>query len=162
MIQWEIIKRLLPVVGGLLLIAGVFYAGWYLRGDHEEAKLYDQAIDYAKEIKARQDVADGISTQLETAKHGSEATASRLRKELSDVRGQLSTCAAGQLELTDRFLRLYNSALQASNSSASQPVGGPGGTGGTDAESVVANATENGAKWRRCRDQLKALIEVVK
>lgn len=161
MIQWEIIKRFLPLIGAALFIAGAF-GGWKLRGDHEEAKLYDQAIAYANELKARQEVADGVSAHLEETKRGTEATAARLRKDLNDARGQLSTCAAGQLVLTDRFMQLYNGSLQAGNSGAGQSTGGTRGTGTTDAEGVVANATENGLKWRRCRDQLRALIEVVK
>lgn len=153
---------LLQIALSAALLLGGFSAGWQTRGNHEKAIQYDQAVSYATEIKARQAEVDHSAQDFESARSRTEEAARKINGDLKNAKLELGHCVDGQQRLTAEFVRLYNAALQSAGDDPSQPVGARAGAGETDPEELAANSIENGARWKRCRAQLNALIEAVR
>lgn len=90
----------------------------------------------------------------------SQEKATELRRTLNESRKKLSTCADGSARLTADFVRLRDAAMQADSKNSGQSSSQADGPGIDPAELVEIDI-ENGRRWKACRVQLNALIDIL-
>lgn len=149
------------LLAGVLLILASFGTGvkvgvkWN-EGEHLAAMAEQQKLTDAETERANQ-VAMIYGESLLT----SQDTASKLRKELNDVRGKLTVCdGAGGVRFTPEFVGLRDAAMQADGKNTAKLAYSPAGASVT-ADELVENDIENGRRWKACRTQLNALIDIL-
>ena len=148
------------LVGFLLALVSVGGIGYKVGSDSVKADLYAQAQAAEVEQKRLQKAANTYALEYEKTRQEADNTAANLRKQLNEKRNQLASCDGKFALLNAEFVRLRNAALQARASNPAEPAGAATGT--VTPEDVIDNDIENGRRWKVCRDQLNALIEVVK
>ena len=153
-----------PLVALLLALGSAGGFGFKLGADSVKAQLYTQAEAAEVEQKRLQKVAQTYAMEYEKTRQEADNTAANLRKQLNEKRNQLAHCDGRYMRLNADYVRLYNAALQAKPRDSAESAGAA--TGAADAgvtpEQTLEVAIENGKRWKSCRDQLNALIEVVK
>ena len=155
------IKALNPwlLLGALLAILASFIGGMsagkklertsWLEREQELQKLADQETERANQIALI------YGTSLST----SQDTAFNLRRKLNEQRDQLASCLpSGGVRLSGSFVSLFNDALQAD---AGNPVAPAGEATGADPAELADAHIENGRRWKACRLQLNALIDIL-
>lgn len=149
------------LLGALLAILASFGAGMNVgtrmaEANHSEALVEQQKLTDQETARANQ-IALIYGESLNT----SQDVAVKLRKELNNARGKLTSCSPGNVvRFTGDFVRLHNDALQAGPADTSKPVDSPTGAGVT-ADELIDTGIENGRRWKGCRDQLNALIDIL-
>lgn len=141
---------LVSFTGGVSVGKDLERADW-LERDRQQQELVDQETARAGEI------AKAYGTALNEAND----KAVILRRRLNEQRDKLAACdGAGGVRFTGAFVRLHDDALQSRGGDSSESVGETAGAGVT-AERVVDVGIENGRRWKACRDQLNALIDIL-
>jgi hypothetical protein len=147
------------LLGGLLVILASFFGGVATGKDLERTEWLEREVEYQKQVDAETKRANEVAMIYGKSLLASQDTASRLRRELNNVRNELSTCLpGGGVRFTDAFVGLFNDALQ-TNAADSGKFVGP--TAGADDFTVLETHIENGRRWKSCRSQLNALIDVL-
>lgn len=149
------------IVAFLLALATAGGSGFKLGMDHVRAQELAQLQEAQKAADEKQEVINGYAKSYEVLKQNSDEAAANLRRQLNEQRGQLSACSGNFALLNARYVRLHNAALQAASANSDQPANASTGAGFVTADDVIDNAIENGKRWKQCRTQLNALIEVV-
>lgn len=148
------------IVALLLALGSAGGFGFKLGSDSVKAQLYAQQKAMEAERDQLQKAANTYAMQYEQTRQDAETTAHNLRRQLNEKRNQLASCDGRIALLNGEFIRLRNAALQAKPSDSTEPAGAAPGT--VTPEELIELEIENGKRWKQCRDQLTALIEVVK
>ena len=152
------------ILASLIALGSATGFGFKLGADSVKAELYAQAQAAEAEQKRLQKAAQTYAMEYEKTRQEADNTAANLRKQLNEKRNQLAHCDGRYMRLSADFVRLHNAALQAKPSHSAESSGAATGTAdaGVSPEQTLDVAIENGKRWKSCRDQLTALIEVVK
>jgi hypothetical protein len=148
------------LVGLLIALTAATGTGYKLGSDSVKAQLYAQQEAAEADRKQLQKAANTYAFQYEQTRQDAETTAHNLRRELNAKRNQLASCDGRFALLNAEFIRLRNAALQAKGGDTAEPA--DAATGTVTPEELIEFEIENGKRWKQCRDQLTALIEVVK
>jgi hypothetical protein len=148
------------ILCGVLALVGATGIGYKAGSDSVKAQLYLQQEAAEAEKKQLQKAANTYAMQYEQTRQDAETTAHNLRRELNAKRNQLASCDGRFALLNAEFVRLRNAALQAKGGDSPEPADAAAGT--VTPEELIEFEIENGKRWKQCRDQLTALIEVVK
>ena len=147
------------LVGALLVTAASYFMGLSDGIDQEQGK---QAIAQARLqslIDAQNERAQVIATTYAESIQTSSDTALKLRRELDGTKKNLVTCDAGRAWLSAEFVRLHDAALQAVPNDTGKSTGEAAGA--VAPEVLLDTEIENGKRWRNCRDQLNAIIDIL-
>ena len=147
------------LIGAASLILASFFGGLNAGKTMERATWLEreQELQIAKDAETAR--ANQVAKLYGAALLTSQDTASSLRRKLNDQREQLASCIpGGGVRFTPAFTGLYNDALQ---TNARHPGESAGAAPGTDAFAVLDTHIENGNRWKACRLQLNALIDIL-
>lgn len=148
------------LAGALLAILVSFTGGVAAGKSMERTTWLEEEREYAQLIQEESTRANQVAEIYGMSLASSQDTVFHLRRKLNEQKEQLASCVpGGGMRLTPVFVGLYDEALQASPTDTSKPA--DSSTGASAAE-VLDIQIENGRRWKQCRDQLNALIEVVK
>ena len=125
----------------------------------ERADWTDRALKLKKEAEAETERANEIATIYGLSLSKSQDLAYQLRRKTNEQRDKLASCdVRGAVHLNPGFVRLYNDALQTGPTDPNQLVSEAGGASASDVAEVHI---ENGRRWKDCRLQLNAIIDVM-
>ena len=152
-------RRATWLVVCLVLVVAAFGSGIKVGSDLEYAKQAREMERYREALQEQTKKANNVAMDFEKSLLASQDTASKLRKELSNAKAKFVTCSkADGVRFTGDYIRLHNDALQ---TSAADPGESDGASAGASIASVLDTQIENGRRWKSCRDQLNALIDVL-
>jgi hypothetical protein len=179
------------VIGASILSSLVcFGAGWTARGWLADAAVSKVELSYAKDALVRSDVGTKAIAKADTENRQVvvryvtrtryiAAEAAQTKEDIRYAESQADAAGQPRIDLSARWVRLYNDSLtpgRGADSPAGGIAGAPGGTraageaqaGGIDADQapsgldqwdVLSVHAENGRRWAECRAQLNALID---
>jgi hypothetical protein len=125
----------------------------------ERTAWLEREAAYQQQVQAETDRANEVAQAYGLALNQSNDKAAQLRRKIHEQRDQLASCtSAGGVRLTPDFVGLYDAALQTNPANPGEPAGE---TGGADPVELLAVQVENGQRWKSCRDQLNALIDIL-
>ena len=159
---------MIPVVNPWMLLGAVSIA-LALFGSGVKVGADLAAAKYLKARQALQDKADQEEKRANqvAAIYGqslltSQDTAFELRRRLNETKSNLARCnqADGGVRFTGAFVGLRNDALQSGAGNSIKPTDPPTGAGIT-ADQLIEQDIENGRRWKACRLQLNALIDIL-
>lgn len=152
------------ILAGLLALAGAGTFGYSMGVDSVQADLYEAQQARDADAAEHQTQINAVATAYGKAYLDADDAAHTLRREVNENRNQLADCSGRFALLNSQFVRLRNDALQLRTKARdpAEPADPTAGTGSVTPEEVLENDIENGRRWKHCRDQLNALIEVVK
>lgn len=149
------------LLGALLAALALFGSGISVGKDLERAEWLDREQQNQAMVDAETARANQIAMTYGAALNTANDTAATLRRKLNEQRDQLATCLpGGGVRFTGAFVRLHDDALQSGGGNPDQPAGSPAGTG-VAADRILDTQIENGRRWKACRDQLNALIDIL-
>jgi hypothetical protein len=147
------------ILGAVSAVLASFGIGAKVGSDMTETKWLKKEAEYQAQVDAESKRANEVAMIYGKSLQTSQDTASRLRRELNNVRNELSTCMpGGGVRFTGDFVRLFNHGLQTSAADTGQSAGE---TAGADDVTVLETHIENGKRWKQCRDQLNSLIDIL-
>lgn len=156
---------ILPTINPWLLIAAVsailasFIGGLSAGKSLERAYWLEREANYQQQVQKETERVNEVATIYGLSLNQSNDKAANLRRQLNEQREQLASCLpGGGVRFTGDFVRLYNDALQADAANSSEPAGA---TSGADSAAILDTHIENGKRWKNCRDQLNALIDIL-
>lgn len=149
------------LLGALSVILVSFTGGVSVGKDLERAEWLERDNQLQQEVKAETERGNKIALIYGTSLSTSQDTAFQLRRKLNEQRDNLAACLPdGGVRFTSAFVRLHDSALQTNAGNSVTPAGEADGAGVT-AERVADVGIENGQRWKACRLQLNALIDIL-
>lgn len=148
------------LVAALSTAIALFGGGVKVGIEMEKASQLEAIQDAQEEAKRLREAAAIYAIHYEESRQTSLDTASQLRIQTNEYRGKLASCDGRFALLNSDYVRLRNESMQSSVPGGRQPA--DASTGTFTPEEVLENDIENGRRWRQCRDQLNALIAVVK
>lgn len=149
------------LLGALLAALALFGSGISVGKDLERAEWLERDRQHQEAMAAETKRADQIAMAYGTALNEANDKASTLRRKLDEQRDQLAACLpGGGVRFTGAFVRLHDEALQSGGGDSAQPAG-PAAGAGVAADRVLDTQIENGRRWKACRDQLNALIDIL-
>lgn len=156
---------ILPTINPWLLIAAAsailasFIGGMSTGKKLERSEWLEREAKYQQQVQAETDRANEVATIYGLSLHQSNDKAANLRRQLNEQREQLASCLpGGGVRFTPAFIRLHDDALQADAANSSEPAGA---ASGADAAAILDTHIENGRRWKDCRNQLNALIDIL-
>lgn len=152
------------ILVALTVLAGAGTFGYRLGADSIKADLYVVQQERDAAAAEHQTQINAVAATYGQAYLAADDKAHQLRSQLDAHRNNLADCSGRFALLNSQFVRLRNEALQlrTQTSGPAEPPDPAAGTGSVSPEEVLANDIENGRRWKHCRDQLNALIEVVR
>ena len=149
------------LLGGVLVILASFGTGVKTGIDWNEGKHLAAMAEQQKLIDKETERANQVATIYGESLLTSQDTASKLRRDLNNVRGKLTVCdSAGGVRFTPEFVGLRDAAMQTDAGHSGKSADPAAGAGAT-ADELLENDIENGRRWKACRSQLNALIDVL-
>ena len=149
------------LLGALLAALALFGSGISVGKDLERAEWLEREQQNQAMVDAETARANQIAMTYGAALNTANDKASTLRRKLDEQRDQLATCLpGGGVRFTGAFVRMHDDALQSGGRNPDQPAGSPAGTG-VAADRILDTQIENGRRWKACRDQLNALIDIL-
>lgn len=149
------------LLGALLVILASFGTGAKVGANWNEGKHLAAMAEQQKLTDAETARANKVAMIYGESLLISQDTASKLRRDLNNARGKLATCTPdGGVRFTPAFVGLRNDALQADAGDPGKPADPAAGTGVT-ADDLAEQDIENGRRWKACRSQLNALIDIL-
>ena len=156
---------ILPTINPWLLIAAAstilvsFFGGMSTGKKLERSEWLEREAKCQQQVQAETDRANEVATIYGLSLNQSNDKAANLRRQSNEQREQLASCLpGGGVRFTGNFVRLYDSALQSNAANTGKPVGE---ATGADAAAVLDTHIENGRRWKDCRNQLNALIDIL-
>lgn len=156
---------ILPTINPWLLIAAAstilvsFFGGMSTGKKLERSEWLEREAKYQQQVQSETDRANEVATIYGLSLNQSNDKAANLRRQLNEQREQLASCLpGGGVRFTGDFVRLYDGALQSNAADTGKPVGE---ATGADAVAVLDTHIENGRRWKDCRNQLNALIDIL-
>lgn len=151
------------------------WLGWELRGDHEKAIQSDEkdkiVAEWQAKVAKEKKVGDDTLVALEAERRNIKTVTVEVIKQIPKVTTNYVEVQGEPLKIippaifTNGFVRLWNNALFAGqlSYSLSELTDEARGTDQVrakiDSPDILANATENFAKYADCRAQLNKLID---
>lgn len=149
------------LLGAVLAALALFGAGVNVGVDLNEGKHLAALAEQQKLTDAETERANQVAAIYGESLLTSQDTASKLRRELNNVRGKLTVCdSAGGVRFTPEFVGLRDAAMQTDAGHPGKSADPAAGAGAT-ADELIENDIENGRRWKACRSQLNALIDVL-
>ena len=150
------------LLGALLVILASFGTGAKVGANWNEGKHLAELAEQQKLTDAETARANQVATIYGQSLLTSQDTASKLRRDLNNARGKLATYTPdGGVRFTPAFVGLRNDALQTDAADPGKPADPSAGAGVT-ADDIAEQDIENGRRWKACRSQLNALIDILK
>ena len=156
---------ILPTINPWLLLAAVsailasFIGGLSAGKSLERSDWLEREAKYQQQVQAETNKANEIATIYGLSLNQSNDKAANLRRQLNEQREQLASCSpGGGVRFTSDFVRLHDDALQADAANPGEPAGE---ASGADSAEVLDTHIENGRRWKDCRNQLNALIDIL-
>jgi hypothetical protein len=139
----------------------LFGSGISVGKDLERAEWLERDQRQSKLVEAETERAAVVAQAYGTALNDANDKATTLRRKLDEQHNQLANCLpGGGVRFTPAFASLHDAALQSASRDSAEPTGAPAGAG-VAADRVLDTQIENGRRWRACRDQLNALIDIL-
>ena len=149
------------LLGAVFAALALFGAGVNVGADLNEGKHLAAADAQKKLTDAETARANQVATIYGQSLLTSQDTASKLRRDLNNARGKLATYTPdGGVRFTPAFVGLRNDALQTDAADPGKPADPSAGAGVT-ADDIAEQDIENGRRWKACRSQLNALIDIL-
>lgn len=156
---------ILPTINPWLLIAAAsailasFIGGMSAGKSLERSEWLEREEQHRALVKAETQRANQVAMIYGKSLQTSQDTAHQLRRKLNEQREQLASCdVRGGVRFTPAFIRLHDDALQADAANSSEPAGA---ASGADSAAILDTHIENGRRWKDCRNQLNALIDIL-
>ena len=147
------------LIGAASLILASFIGGISVGTKMERSDWLEREQELQAQAQAETERANQVAGVYGESLVTSQDTAYQLRRKLNEQREQLASCLpGGGVRFTPAFAGLYNEALQGDAANSSEPAGA---AAGTDAATVIDTHIENGRRWKNCRNQLNALIDIL-
>jgi len=148
---------LLIGVASAILVS--FFGGVTAGKKLERTAWLEREVELQQIADAETERANKIATIYGTSLNEIQDVSHNLRRKLNEQRDQLASCIpGGGVRFTPGFVGLYNDALQTNATNSGKPVGE---ATGASADTILATHIENGYRWRVCRNQLNALIDIL-
>lgn len=147
------------LIGALLATLASFIGGVSVGKDLERADWLERDRQLQAQVDAETERANQIALIYGTSLSTSQDTAYQLRRKLNEQRDQLASCLpGGGVRLSGGFVSLFNDALQADAGNPGEPAGASDGASPAEVADI---SIENGHRWKACRLQLNALIDIL-
>lgn len=148
-----------PLIAAVSAILASFIGGMSAGKSLERSDWLERKAKYQQQVQAETDRANEVATIYGLSLNQSNDKAANLRRQMNEQREQLASCLlGGGVRFTGDFVRLYDSALQSNAANSSEPAGA---ASGADSAEVLDTHIENGRRWKDCRNQLNALIDIL-
>lgn len=149
------------LLGALSAALVLFGSGISVGRDLERTEWLERDQQHQEAVQAETARAGQVAMAYGTALNEANDKATTLRRKLDEQRDQLAGCLpGGGVRFTPAFTSLHDAALQSASRDSTEPAGPAAGAGVT-ADRVLDTQIENGRRWRACRDQLNALIDIL-
>ena len=148
------------LLAALLAILGSFIGGLSAGKDIERSAWLEREMQHQKTVDQETSRANGVAILYGNALNESQETAAKLRRQLNESRKNLSDCSSGNARLNAEFVRLRDEAMQSASADSGKPSGAADGAG-IDPADLLEIDIENGRRWKSCRQQLNALIDIL-
>ena len=147
------------LIGALSASLASFIGGISVGTKMERSDWLEREQELKAQVQAETERANQVAVIYGESLVTSQYTALRLRKQLNEQREQLASCLpGGGVRFTPAFVRLHDDALQADAANPSEPAGA---ASGADSAAILDAHIENGRRWKDCRNQLNALIDIL-
>ncbi|MFM7010856.1 MAG: hypothetical protein ACKO0Z_16290 [Betaproteobacteria bacterium] len=148
------------LLAALLAILGSFIGGLSAGKDIERSAWMEREMLHQKTVDQETSRANGVAILYGNALNESQETATKLRRQLNESRKILSDCSSGNARLNAEFVRLRDAAMQSAAADPGKPASATNGAG-IDPADLIDIDIENGRRWKACRGQLNALIDIL-
>ena len=147
------------LIGAASLTLASFIGGMSVGKKTERMTWLEREEQHRALMEAETERANQVATIYGEYLVTSQDTVFKLRRKLNEQREQLASCLpGGGVRFSGAFVGLYNEALQTDAANPGQPAGE---ASGADSAAVLDTHIENGRRWKDCRNQLNALIDIL-